>query len=126
MIEAILSTLVVMGWLGIILGILAIVNIVTGTLTNVWSGKEKFNIQKLLKGIGKVLAFYLCSAAVAIAFTMLPFINEMIGAALISNELVETFSSAVVLGTIIATISVEAKKAINGIVDLSHLSTSDE
>ena len=51
-----------MGWLGIALAILAIVNIVTGTLINVWSGKETFNGKKMIKGIAKVLSFYVCSA----------------------------------------------------------------
>ena len=35
MIEAILKTLEIMGWLGIILMILAVTNIVTSTLSNV-------------------------------------------------------------------------------------------
>ena len=32
--EAILNTLLIMGWLGVVLATLAIVNILTGTLTN--------------------------------------------------------------------------------------------
>ena len=80
-----------MGWLGIALAILAIVNIVTGTLINIWSGKETFNGKKMIKGIAKILAFYVCSAFVSVAFTMLPFINEMIinafGVILLSSEL---------------------------------------
>ena len=39
MIEAILLTLQIMLWLGIAFGILAIVNIVTNTLINIWSGE---------------------------------------------------------------------------------------
>ena len=35
MLEAILSTLRIMGWLGIVLGILAIVNISTSTIYNI-------------------------------------------------------------------------------------------
>jgi len=119
-----------MGWLGIALGILALVNIVTGTLTNIWSGKEQFNITKLLKGIGKVLAFYICAAFVAVAFTMLPFINEMItnafGVILLSNDILNTFSSVGVLGVVIATLIVQAKKAIKGIVDLANISSDTE
>jgi hypothetical protein len=33
--DAILNTLIIMGWLGITLGILAIVNVITGTLINI-------------------------------------------------------------------------------------------
>jgi len=130
MVEAILKTLQIMGWLGIALGILAIVNIVTGTLTNIWSGKETFNGKKMLKGIAKVLAFFICSVFVAIAFTMLPFINEMItnafGVILLSSELLNTLSSIAVLGVVTAAIVVQGKKAIQGIVDLANISSDTE
>lgn len=130
MVEAILKTLQIMGWLGIALGILAIVNIVTGTLTNIWSGKETFNGKKMLKGIAKVLAFFMCSVFVAIAFTMLPFINEMItnafGVILLSSELLNTLSSIAVLGVVTAAIVVQGKKAIQGIVDLANISSDTE
>ena len=41
--EAILSTLYIMGWLGIILFILASTNIITKTLANTWSKQESFS-----------------------------------------------------------------------------------
>lgn len=130
MVEAILKTLQIMGWLGIALTILAIVNIVTGTLTNIWSGKETFNGKKMLKGIGKVLAFFICSVFVAVAFTMLPFINEMIanafGVILLSSELLNTLSSVAVLGVVITVIVVQGKKAIQGVVDLANISSDTE
>ena len=130
MVEAILKTLQIMGWLGIALGILAIVNIVTGTLINIWSGKETFNGKKMIKGIAKVLAFYVCSVFVAIAFTMLPFINEMItnafGVILLSSELLNTLSSVAVLGVVTATIVAQGKKAIQGVVDLANISSDTE
>ena len=134
MVEAILKTLQIMGWLGIALGILAIVNIVTGTLINIWSGKETFNgkkmIKGMIKGIAKVLAFYVCSVFVAVAFTMLPFINEMItnafGVILLSSELLNTLSSVAVLGVVTAAIVVQGKKAIQGVVDLANISSDTE
>ena len=130
MVEAILKTLQIMGWLGIALGILAIVNIVTGTLINIWSGKETFDEKKMIKGIAKVLAFYICSVFVAVAFTMLPFINEMItnafGVILLSSELLNTLSSVAVLGVVTAAIVVQGKKAIQGIVDLANISSDTE
>lgn len=130
MVEAILKTLQIMGWLGIALAILAIVNIVAGTLINIWSGKETFNGKKMIKGIAKVLAFYVCSVFVAIAFTMLPFINEMItnafGVILLSSELLNTLSSVAVLGVVTAAIVVQGKKAIQGVVDLANISSDTE
>ena len=130
MVEAILKTLQIMGWLGIALAILAIVNIVAGTLINIWSGKETFNGKKMIKGIAKVLAFYVCSVFVAIAFTMLPFINEMItnafGIILLSSELLNTLSSVAVLGVVTAAIVVQGKKAIQGVVDLANISSDTE
>ena len=119
-----------MGWLGIALGILAIVNIVTGTLINIWSNKETFNRKKMIKGIAKVLAFFVCAAFVSVAFTMLPFINEMIinafGVMLLSSELLNTLSSVAVLGVVTAAIVVQGKKAIQGVVDLANISSDTE
>lgn len=43
MLEAIISTLQIMGWLGITLGILVVVNVVTSTIYNTWSSKELFS-----------------------------------------------------------------------------------
>ena len=130
MVEAILKTFQIMGWLGIALAILAIVNIVTGTLINIWSGKESFNGKKMIKGIAKVLVFYVCSVSVAIAFTMLPFINEMItnafGVILLSSELLNTLSSVAVLGVVIAAIVAQGKKAIQGVVNLANISSDTE
>ena len=130
MVEAILKTLQIMGWLGIALAILAIVNIVAGTLINIWSGKETFNGKKMIKGIAKVLAFYVCSVFVAVAFTMLPFINEMItnafGVILLSSDLLNTLSSVAVLGVVTADIVVQGKKAIQGVVDLANISSDTE
>lgn len=128
--EAILNTLLIMGWLGVVLATLAIVNILTGTLTNMWTKNEKFDIKKMSKGIIKVISFFICSAFVAIVFTMLPFINEMINnifnIELISNELLNTFSSVGVLGVVTSTITTQGKKAIQGIVDLANISSNEE
>ncbi len=128
--EAILNTLLIMGWLGVVLATLAIVNILTGTLTNMWTKNEKFDIKKMSKGIIKVISFFICSAFVAVVFTMLPFINEMINnifnIELISNELLNTFSSVGVLGVVISTITTQGKKAIQGIIDLANISSNEE
>lgn len=84
----------------------------------------------MIKGITKVLTFYICSVLVAIAFTMLPFINEMItnafGVILLSSELLNTLSSVAVLGVVTAAIVVQGKKAIQGVVDLANISSDTE
>lgn len=130
MLEAIMETLKIMGWLGIILGILVTVNITTSTIHNIWSSKELFSWKKMLKGIGKSLVFYLSAVAISIACTMLPYVNEMItasfGVMLVSNETLEVLSSVGILGIVMSTVVIQAKKAITGISTLSNVSTSDE
>lgn len=130
MLEAIIETLKIMGWLGVILGILVTVNITTSTIHNIWSSKELFSWKKMLKGIGKSLVFYLSAVAISIACTMLPYVNEMItasfGVMLVSNETLEVLSSVGILGIVMSTIVIQAKKAITGISTLSNVSTSDE
>ena len=130
MLEAILATLKTMGWLGIILGMLVIVNTTCGIIHNMSKGEE-FSWGKLLKGLGKALVFYISSALTAVAFTMFPFINNMItdsfGVVLLSPEILNTLSSVAVLGIVVATVVVQSKKAIQGIVELANVSiTKDE
>ena len=83
----------------------------------------------MVKGIVKVLVFFISSTFVAVAFTMLPFISGMItdvfNIELISQEVLKTFSSVGVLSIIISTIVIQAKKAIEGISELAKIS-SDE
>lgn len=130
MLEAILSTLSIMGWLGIILGILVVVNTICGTIYNICSGKENFKWKKLFKGLGKAGIFYISAAFLSVAFTMLPFINEMItnsfGTMLISTELLNTLSSVGVLGVVASVIVIQAKKAIQGITSLANMSADTE
>lgn len=130
MLEAIISTAKTMGWLGIVLGMLVIVNTVCGTIHNLSKGEE-FSWKKLFKGLGKAIIFYASSALTAIAFTMLPFINDMItnsfGVILLSPDTLNLLSSVAVLGIVIATVVVQGKKALQGIVELANTSiTKDE
>jgi len=130
MLEAILSTLRIMGWLGVVLGILAIVNISTSTIYNIWSSKEKFSWKKLIKGFVKVAVFYASAAALSVAFTILPFINEMItttfGTELIGNDTLQTLSSVGVLGTVVTAIIMQGKRALTALVKMQEVSTSEE
>lgn len=129
MLETVLSTLSIMGWLGIVLAILVIVNIVSSAIYNVWSKKESFCWKKMIKGFTKALVFYLGAAALSVAFAMLPFINDMISdvfkTTLIGNETLETLSSVGVLGTVVTAIVTQGKKAITGILKLSEVSTTE-
>lgn len=130
MLEAIISTAKTMGWVGIVLGMLVIVNTVCGTIHNLSKGEE-FSWKKLFKGLGKAIIFYASSALTAIAFTMLPFINDMItnsfGVILLSPDTLNLLSSVAVLGIVIATVVVQGKKALQGIVELANTSiTKDE
>lgn len=130
MLEAILSTLRIMGWLGVVLGILAIVNISTSTIYNIWSSKEKFSWKKLIKGFVKVAIFYASAAALSVAFTILPFINGMItttfGTELIGNDTLQTLSSVGVLGTVVTAIIMQGKRALTALVKMQEVSTSEE
>jgi hypothetical protein len=127
MLEAIIETLKIMGMLGIVLFILAAVNIATGTIVNIWQNGEKFSWEKMWKGIEKVLVFYISSMAIAVAFTMLPYINDMIieafNVVLINAETLKTLSSVAVLSTVIAAVVVQGKKAILGIGELASISS---
>ena len=130
MLEAILSTLKTMGWLGIVLGMLVIVNTVCGIIHNTSNGEE-FSWSKLFKGLGKAFVYYASSALTAVAFTMLPFINDMItnsfGVTLLSPDTLNILSSVAVLGIVITTVVVQGKKALKGIVELANVSvTKDE
>ncbi len=84
----------------------------------------------MVKEIAKALAFYICSVFIAVAFTMLPFINEIItnafGVILLSSELLNILSSVAVLGVVTAAIVVQGKKAIQGVVDLANISLDTE
>ncbi len=129
MLEAIISTLNIMGWLGIVLGILVVVNTLCGTIRNIYEGQQ-FTWKKLFTGLLKSMAFYIGAAMVGVAFTMLPYINDMIVAGfnvtLLSTELLNALSSVGVLGTVISTITVQGKKAIQGIVELAQVSADTE
>jgi len=125
MLEAVLSTLKTMGWLGAILGLLVLVNTMCGIIHNVNNG-EDFSWKKLFKGLGKAIIFYISAALTSVAFTMLPFINDMIaksfGVALFSPDVLNVLSSVAILGVVVATVIIQGKKALSGLIDLSNVS----
>lgn len=130
MLDAIIEVLRIMGWLGVILAILVITNTATGTLVNMWQNQETFSWKKLLKGIVKAAIFYISALFISVAFTMLPYINEMItnafGQILISNEVLNTVSSVGVLAVVVAAVVSQAKKAIENVVKLANSSSETE
>ena len=128
--KAVSKVLEIFGWLGIILGILVLINTVCGIIFNMNKKGEKFSFKILFKGLLKALVFYLCSGALAIAFTMLPYVNEMItntyGIQLIANETLNTLSAVAVLGIVINAIVTQGKKAIEGIQQLLTVKVSEQ
>ena len=130
MLDAIIEVLRIMGWLGVILAILVITNTATGTLVNMWQNQETFSWKKLLKCIVKAAIFYVSALFISVAFTMLPYINEMItnafGQILISNEVLNTVSSVGVLAVVVAAVVSQAKKAIENVVRLANSSSETE
>lgn len=129
MLESIIQTLIIMGWLGIVFFILVAVNTICGILFNLSNG-EVFSKRKLAKGLIKALVFYLSSVFTAIAFTLLPSINNLIiktfGVALLSSELLNILSSIAVLAIVVAAIITQGKKALEGIKKLSDISSDVE
>ena len=127
--EAVLATLSVMGWLGIILGILVFINTVCGVIKNTSEGQQ-FNIKILLKGIVKALVFYICSALLGVAFTILPGVNDMItdttGVQLIAQDTLNTLSSVAVFTVIVAAVIAQGKKALSGVVELLDVKINTE
>lgn len=125
MLETIIEVLKIMGWLGVILGILTFVNTICGIITNLDRG-EKFNLKKLLKGLLKAVMFYLSAVLTSIAFTMLPFINTMITKIfeieLLSSDTLNTLSTIAILGIIVAAIITQGKGAIENVNRLSIMS----
>lgn len=130
MLEAILKTLQIMGWLGLVFGILVITNTITGMIANIWAEKATFSWKRLFNGILKSFIFYASAVFVSVAFTMLPFINEMIatafGVLLFATETLNTLSSIGVLGTVAAAIIIQGKKAIDNILRLANTSSNTE
>lgn len=130
MLEAILSTLTIMGWLGIVLALLVIVNTICGTVFNIVAKKESFSWKRLIKGIGQAVIFYVSAVLTSVAFTMLPYINAMIansfGVVLLTDELLNTLSSMGVLAVVVSSIVVQGKKAIANTIQLANMSGDTE
>ena len=129
MLEAIMEILKIMSWLGVVLGIIATVNLICGTIYNINDG-QTFSWKKFFKGILKVVIFYISAVFVSVAFTMLPYINTMItdafGVVLLSSELLNTLSSVAVLGIVVASVVTQAKKAFANVSKLSTMSSDVE
>lgn len=130
MIDTILITLQIVGFLGIILGIELIVNTLTGMVYNMIEKGEKFSWKKLFQGIGKALVFYVSAGALSVAFTMLPYVNDMItdvfSIELISTETLNTLSTVGVLSIVIMAIITQGTKAMKGISNLINITNKKE
>ena len=129
MLEAILSTLSIMGYLGIILGILVLINTVCGIIKNTSEG-QKFSWKILGKGLLKAFIFYGCSALLGVAFTMLPLVNDMIakmtGLELFAPDVLTVLSSVAVFTVVVAAVIAQGKTALEGITELLKVKISPE
>lgn len=123
--EALLATIKIIGWLGIILALLTIVNTVCGIIVNTDKVEGSFSWSILFKGLLKALVFYGCSALLAVSFTLLPFVNDMItniyGVQFIAEDTLTTLSTTAVFAVVIGVIVVQGKKALEGIVELTKV-----
>ena len=121
MLELILPVLSIMGYLGIILGILVLINTVCGIIKNTSAG-QPFSWKILFKGLLKALVFYGCSVLLSIAFVMLPEVNMMIteniGVPLFSQETLTTLSDAAVFAVVVASVVAQGKSALEGVTEL--------
>ena len=123
--EAVCATLNIVMWIGVILGLLLIVNTMCGVICNLNKG-EPFSWKKLFQGIGKALAFYLGIALLSVVSTLLPFVNAMVvdvfNIELLSSAVLNTLSTAAIFGIAAAAITVQGKKALENIFELAKLS----
>ena len=78
MIDAIIKILEVIGICGLLIFGLMIVNISSGCLINIKEKGESFSKEKFIKGILKTVVLYIATCILAIVFTLLPFLNELI------------------------------------------------
>lgn len=128
--RAILEVLQVMGLMGVVLFLLAAVNTVCSTVYNVSGMKENFSLRRLMKGVGRTALFYGSSIFVAIAFTILPFVNDMIstvfGQDIIDTAMLESLSGVGVLGVCISVVLQQGTKAFEGIRKLGNMKMDDE
>lgn len=127
---AVSETLSIMGWLGLVLGLLTLVNVTCKAFYNVTQLKQKFSWNRIFHGFRKMLLFYLSSICVSVAFSILPYVNVMINEAfnieLISNEMLEQLSALGVLAICLNTIIAHGKKALQGITALGQLKNEEK
>lgn len=121
MLEAILPILSTMGYLGIIFGLLVLINTICGVIKNTSEGQQ-FSWKVFFKGIFKAAIFYGCSVLLSVAFTMLPEVNNMItnisGVQLIAQEILDTLSNVAVFTVVIGVIIAQGKSALEGLTQL--------
>ena len=127
--ETILATLTIMGYLGIILSILVLINTICGIVKNTSEG-QKFSVKILFKGLLKALIFYLCSSLLSIAFSMIPEVNGIItdvaGVQLFGQDTLITLSNVAVFTVTVSAIVAQGKKALEGVIELLSVKVNTE
>ena len=127
--EAVCATLNIIMWIGVILGLLLVVNTVCGIICNLNKG-DHFSWKKFFQGIGKAVAFYISIALLSVATTLLPFINlmvvEVFGVNLIEPAVLNALSTTVIFGIAASAIIIQGKKALENVVELAKISNIGE
>lgn len=123
--EAVCATLNIIMWIGAILGLLLIVNTVSGTICNLNKG-ERFSWKKFFQGIGKAVAFYISIALLSVATTLLPFINTMVvevfGVEFLAPAVLDAISTTAIFGIAASAIVIQGKKALENVIALAKIS----
>ena len=121
MFEVLLPVLSIMGYLGIILGLLVLINTVCGVIKNTSAG-QAFSWKIFFKGILKAVVFYVCTVLLSVAFTMLPEVNTMItenaGVELFAQETLTTLSNVAVFAIVVGAVVAQGKSALEGVTEL--------
>ena len=126
--EAVCATLNIIMWIGVILGLLLIINTSCGIICNLNKG-EPFSWKKFFQGIGKAFAFYLSIGLLSVVSTLLPFINTMVvdvfKIELLSPEILNALSTTAIFGIAAAAITIQAKKALENVLGLAKISIGE-
>lgn len=130
MIDAIIKILEIIGLCGLLIFGLMIVNISSGCLINIKEKGESFSKEKFIKGILKTVVLYIATCILAIIFTLLPFLNELINniynIQLISIESLQTLSNTSILTLFISVIINQSMKAFSNIKNIWTISNDNK
>jgi len=128
--QALLQTLQVVGWLGIVLAIFLVINTTCGVIYNTNKNGEDFSWKTLFRGIRNAVVFYIGEGLLAIACTILPFINTMVtdtfGIQIFGEQALNNLSTVGVIGTIAYAVISQGTKAFKALKNILGVSANLE